>query len=112
MSVCGGKDWLQYRFGKLGAIELEFPQERKASLNQFQGASRIHRADGIAAEWLMFARDGTKYSVTQMEGGSNFHGVSVLPPGSKKTIDLPCDGQKAPVFKLDSAVPLVPEGNP
>jgi hypothetical protein len=112
VSVCGGKDWLQYRFGKPGAIELEFPQERNASLNQFQGASRIHRADGIAAQWLMFARDGTEYSVSQMEGGSNFHGVSVLPPGSKKTIDLSCDGQKPAVFKLEHAVPLVPEGNP
>lgn len=32
VSVCGGTDGLQYRFGALGAIELEFPRDRAGSL--------------------------------------------------------------------------------
>lgn len=112
VSVCGGNDWLQYRFGVLGAIELEFPIDRAGSLKRFTGADRLHSAAGVSAQWLKFDRSGTEYSVTQMEGGSNFNGVSVLLPRTAKTIDLPCDRSKPSVLKLYDAVLLVPEGNP
>ncbi|WP_298924321.1 hypothetical protein [uncultured Ramlibacter sp.] len=112
VAVCGGTDWLQYRFGTAGNIELGFPAEKAGSLQQFTGASRVHRAAGVAGEFLMFAQSGTEYSVMQIEGGSDFNGVSVLMPGAKQARDLPCDMRKSPVRKLAGAVLLVPEGNP
>lgn len=112
ISVCGGTDWLQYRFGKLGSIELAFPKDRAGSLNQFNGADRLYGGSGVSTKWLMFERSGIEYSVTQMEGGSNFNGVTVLLTGAKKAVDLPCDRKKPSVRKLYDAIPFVPEGNP
>jgi hypothetical protein len=112
VSVCGGTGWLQYRFGTTNHIELTFPSEREGSLRRFQGASRIHKAADVAAEFLMFQRGGIEYSVTAMNGGSEFNGVSVLVPGAKTTKDLHCDMRKDHVRNLSEAIQLVPEGNP
>jgi hypothetical protein len=112
ISVCGGTDWLQYRFGKIGAIELEHPKDRVESLSQFRGASRFHGGAGVAATWLMFERKETEYAITQMEGGSNLNGISVSLPDSKKSVNLNCDRRRQTVFKLHDAVTLVPEGDP
>jgi hypothetical protein len=103
---------LQYRFGRTNNIELIFPREKAGSLQQFQGASRFYKAADVAADYLMFERGGIEYSVTQMEGGTEFNGVSVLLPGAKATKDLHCDMRKDHVRKLSEAVQLVPEGNP
>lgn len=67
VSVCGNiangevkKDsWLQYRFGKPGAIELAYPKEKQASVRQFEGNyfSRYNVID------LRFINDSTLYGV-------------------------------------------------
>ena len=45
ISVCGNitngeitdDSWLQYRFGKIGAIELAYPNEKQGSISKFEG---------------------------------------------------------------------------
>lgn len=111
-SVCGSNDRLQYRFGRSGQIELEFPKEGLESLSQFRGAFRFHGGAGVSAEWLMFDKDGTEYSVSQIDGGSNFKGVTVVAAGSRKNVDVHCDSRRPAVFKLHDAISLVPEGTP
>jgi hypothetical protein len=45
ISVCGNitngeindSSWLQYRFGKVGAIELDYPKEKTGSVSKFEG---------------------------------------------------------------------------
>lgn len=112
VSICGGSDWLQYRFGKLKHVEISFPSEKTDSLKQFTGASRFHKAVQVSAEYLMFERSGVEYSVTQMQGGSELLGVTVLLPGAKHLSELRCTSGQAIVHNLRAAVEIVPEGNP
>lgn len=67
VSVCGNiangevmeDSWLQYRFGKVGAIELTYPKERQASARKFEGNyfSRYNVID------LRFINESTLYGV-------------------------------------------------
>jgi hypothetical protein len=43
----GGGEWLQYRFGRPGAIELNFPQTKQDSLSKFKGANPCHLPDAV-----------------------------------------------------------------
>ncbi len=71
LSVCGDMgsprergtsedSWIQYRFGKPGAVELQFPREKRGSLKKFEGNyfGRYSFMD------LRFINEKTKYSVT------------------------------------------------
>lgn len=111
VSLCGGSDWLQYRFGAARNIEMAFPSVRAGSLEQFRGARRYHKASQVSADFLMFERSGVRYTLTRMEGGSNFNGVAVEAPG-RKAQNLRCDRRLQTTFRLGDAAQLVPEGTP
>jgi hypothetical protein len=66
ISVCGGLnsqsgDYLQYRFGLLGKIELEYPKAQKGSANRFWWDGRSH--SNVSDSWLWFKNDGYVYSI-------------------------------------------------
>jgi hypothetical protein len=71
VSVCGtrngssGESYLQYRFGRPGKIEFEYPANRSGSTKHFWWDSRAH-AD-VADDWLWFKNDGFVYSIFVVE---------------------------------------------
>jgi hypothetical protein len=99
LSVCAGpgRNALQYRFGKPGAIELEYPPKPSASAFTLGEVTYV-RAMGYV---LRFTNAGVRYEVTSLSGGgccspeeaasNNFQGVYVSPPGAD-TVDVPCTG--------------------
>jgi|CXWL01.1.fsa_nt_gi hypothetical protein len=71
ISVCGNidlgeideKSWVQYRFGKTGAIELAYPTELAGSPKMFEG----NNFNKYTVSDLRFVNDGKTYSV-RLEG--------------------------------------------
>jgi hypothetical protein len=71
ISVCGNidlgeideKSWVQYRFGKAGAIELAYPTELAGSPKKFEG----NNLNKYNVNDLRFVNDGKTYSV-RLEG--------------------------------------------
>ena len=75
ISVCGSKDlkdsksYVQYRFGKENKIELEFPQNKKNSLKEFE-LSRYTRPK-VTLLRLRFKSGGIVYSVFEDSNAEN-----------------------------------------
>jgi len=121
VSVCGSK-WLdakrgyvQYRFGRVGALELEFPRGREAT----QGAFRyMHyfRAQVDRTE-LSFENGGYRYVLYDYYEGDvrpaiKEAGVRVSPPGGEQeAVEIKCrGGAVSRLGVLSSVVPNDEEG--
>jgi hypothetical protein len=100
VSLCASKDvtnekgYLQYRFGRPGKIELEFPKDRTNTQQQFE-YSHYFRARVDLTE-INFTVDGVSYSVFDDYQGEekpevSEQGVAINWPGtSKKEVRLRC----------------------
>jgi len=93
VSVCASKDltneqgYLQYRFGRPGKIELEFPKDRTNTQQQFE-YSHYFRARVDLTE-INFTVDGVSYSVFDDYQGEekpevSEQGVAINWPGTNK----------------------------
>jgi len=74
--------WLQYRFGTPGAIELEYPRAKANSVSSFK-AERIRAQGGeVRLDAVSFVSGGIGYSVESVapDGGGLMEGVSVGDP--------------------------------
>lgn len=116
LSLCASKDlspssgYLQYRFGKSGALELEFPSARDGSQSQFSYA-RYTRYQ-VSKASVNFRKEGYLYSVFDHFDGesgkpSRTRGVQIRFAGEqKKTVSLVCDGASVShLVKLESILP-------
>jgi hypothetical protein len=116
-SVCGSKrldaklGYVQYRFGKVGALELEFPQGIEGTQREFRYAhyfrARVDRTE------LSFERGGYRYSLYDYYEGDvkpvvEEAGVRVTPPGGEqKAVELRCRGRVVSrLGVLSSVVPI------
>ena len=125
VSVCGSmqltatKGYVQYRFGRAGAVEMTFPQNKVNTQAQFGWNTNYHR--DVTDNWLTFSHEKYSYGVFSIED----HDVSGDPEGNAKsghrygvTIDSPDERRGV---SLDCAVPaigrfetlseIVPEGH-
>ena len=92
ISLCGQVStddypWLQYRYGRPGAIELAYPQSRKDSVQRFK-AERIRAGGGAyGVDGVAFVSGSIGYSVDAVtpDTGEFWQGVSV---GDPKGFDL------------------------
>jgi hypothetical protein len=78
---------LQYRFGKPGNLELEFPKEREKSQQAFK-YNHYFRAQVDLTE-ISFTSDGHQYSIFDDYNGEErrartVQGVKVTPPNGKE----------------------------
>ena len=99
VSMCASKDltnekgYLQYRFGLPEKIELEFPQDRTNTQQQFE-YSHYFRARVDMTE-INFTVNGVSYSVFDDYNGEekpaqSVQGVSVTAPGKSKEASFVC----------------------
>lgn len=103
VSLCGGNleagngqrnaaMWLQYRFGKLNALELAYPASRKNSLSKFKG--EFHAGQSASVQTIRFVVNqytydvGTAFSAVTGEG---FNGVIIKRHGGN-SMRLACAG--------------------
>ncbi len=76
------KQWLQYRFGAPGAIELAYPRSKANSVGNFK-VERIRAQGGeVHLDAVVFVSGGIGYSVESAapDGGGLVQGVSVGDP--------------------------------
>jgi len=110
VSVCGniadgeisGDSWLQYRFGKIGAIELTYPTEKQGSVKKFEG--NYFNRYGVVD--LRFVSGRTLYGVELSEtyGGddaqprSHPSGDVTVIVGKTKHVSIGCRKIDAPKY--------------
>ena len=119
ISLCGSKSldtrrgYLQYRFGTLGAVELQFPRDRANTQRVFRYA-HYFRAQVDRTE-VTFDNEGYRYVVFDYHEGDikppvRASGVRVRHHGSmEKETELKCDGK--PTSKLSVLESIVPRDN-
>jgi hypothetical protein len=99
VSICASKDltsdrgYLQYRFGRPGRIELEYPKDRAGTQQKFQ-YKHYFRAQFDLTE-IGLTIDGYQYSVFDDYNGEEkpamiSRGVSVTAPGKPKEVSFVC----------------------
>ena len=115
VSLCASKDlasdkgYLQYRFGLPGKVELEFPQERTGTQQQFQ-YTHYFRAQVDETE-ISFKNNGYEYQITDDYNGEekpaqSIRGVMVTAPGKPKEVSLACRTKpKADYTDLQAVLP-------
>lgn len=84
--------WLQYRFGKLGRLELVYPKELRESVRKFEGESR--HGLGVSLDALSFSNGGVKYVLESSSStltGESFDGVRIYRGGQHQPISLWCE---------------------
>ena len=119
ISLCGSKSldarrgYLQYRFGKPGTVELQFPRERANTQRVFRYA-HYFRAQVDRTE-VTFDHEGYRYVVFDNYEGDikpavRESGIRVRRHGATtKETELTCDGK--PTSKLGSLESIVPRDN-
>jgi hypothetical protein len=119
-AVCGGgtgdTSYMQYRFGKPGKVELEFPTSRTDSVSQFR-ISRYFRAaqdgnDSLTTQDLMFTNNETTYDLSATEEGRH-NGVGIIVTGKDgKSVTLNCvaGGMNIPL-ELEAKIPCDPDAS-
>ena len=121
--VCGGGEgdefYMQYRFGKPGATELEFPASRTDSVSQFR-LSRYFRPDqghndGLTTQNLMFTNNGTTFDLGTGEEGlgdeeSSYKTVITMTEKDKQSVTLDCvtGGMNIPL-EVEEQIPCDPD---
>lgn len=113
-SLCGSKDltdktgYLQYRFGRAGSIELEFPKERRDTQTMFRYAHYLRpQVDRFA---VSFALGGYTYAVVENYEGDiepTVHQVGVLVTSrGQEEREIACSAQRTGEFhSLKAIVP-------
>ena len=122
VSLCGSrsldrdKGYLQYRFGRPGAIELEFPKERLGSPRQFRFAHYVRYQ--VDRTELGFENGGYQYVLYddyegEQKPARRERGVSVTGSGAaSKIVDLVCgDSITSRLNALEAAVPCDADNN-
>ena len=119
ISLCGSKaldarrGYLQYRFGKAGAVELQFPRDRANTQRMFRYA-HYFRAQVDRTE-VTFDNDGYRYVVFAYHEGDikppvRESGVRVQFHGTiEKETELKCDSKST--SKLGNLESIVPRDN-
>ena len=119
ISLCGSqaldtrRGYLQYRFGKAGAVELQFPRDRANTQRVFRYA-HYFRAQVDRTE-VTFDNDGYRYVVFDYYEGDikppvRESGVRVRRHGAvEKATELKCAGKS--ISKLGSLESIVPRDN-
>jgi hypothetical protein len=113
--VCGGGKgdaaYMQYRFGKPGAVELEFPATRADSVLQFR-LSRYFRADqgnndSLTTQDLMFTNNGTTYDLSATAEGAVDEAYSIMVSAKDgKSAKLDCvAGMMVIPLELEEQIP-------
>ncbi|HEX2268768.1 MAG TPA: hypothetical protein VHH35_04515 [Pyrinomonadaceae bacterium] len=85
--------YVQYRFGRPGKIELEFPQEREKSQQAFK-YTHYFRAQVDLTE-ITFTSGGHQYSIFDDYNGEErrartSQGVKITPPNNGREVTLNC----------------------
>jgi hypothetical protein len=99
VSLCSSPDvtkdrgYIQYRFGRPGKIELEFPKEREKSQQAFK-YTHYFRAQVDLTE-ISFTYEGHQYSIFDDYNGEErptrtAQGVKVAPPNNGTEVTLNC----------------------
>jgi hypothetical protein len=100
LSVCGKDSYLQYRFGKPGRIELQFPKNRVDSRSEFTVDHEYRQSVGTNEDSLRFASGAFHYRVFYFSyplsqekdlGMGHGAGVEVARDGQTRA-ELQCDG--------------------
>ncbi|MFW5837743.1 MAG: hypothetical protein ACOCVM_07020 [Desulfovibrionaceae bacterium] len=113
VSVCASQDlgpdsgYVQYRFGKPGAIEMTYPANKAGSSQAFR-VSTYTRA-GTSYNSLSFKNKGVEYVVYDdyvSEGGQEefASGVKVILP-DKREVDIPCADMVRNFWEVEGVVP-------
>ena len=98
LSICGSKDYLQYRYGKQGKVELTFPHGRDGSLEKFKVGHDDRKSVGTTEDTLNFSSGIFAYRVYTLDypksqdadlGMANDAGVEVSSNGMLKA-DMKC----------------------
>lgn len=100
-----GNGYLAYRFGAIGAVELEFPSQRRSSTKKF---SYYHYFRPETDRFSMsFRSGGANYVISdEIEEGSQSSTLSVSVPSSGRRADFVCRGTPIANWALvDGAVP-------
>ena len=120
VSVCGSnrldakRGYVQYRFGRVGALELEYPQGLEETQRAFRYA-HYFRAQVDRTE-LSFERGGYKYALYDYYEGDvrpviAEAGVRVTRPGGEgEAVEIKCRGRATSRLGLLSDVVPVEEG--
>jgi hypothetical protein len=109
VSLCGSKDlakdrgYLQYRFGLPNKIELEFPQSRTGTQEQFR-YSHYFRYQVDLTE-ISFNINGYAYQIFDTYNGEekpkiSEEGVTVTAPGKPKDVTLVCRSKAKADYSL------------
>jgi len=125
VSVCGSKvltatsGYLQYRFGRVGAVEMTFPATKVHTQAQFGWNTNYHR--DVTDSWLSFTNAKYAYGVFSIEDhdvsgdpdgnakSGHRYGVTVDPPDERHGYSLDCAAPAIGRFEALSEV--VPEGH-
>lgn len=103
----GAAEWLQYRFGRPGVVELSFPQTKQDSLSKFKGEHVLsHLADAeMSADAVSFVSGGIGYRIesTMPQSRKLFQGVSI---GDPRKFDLPVPAQARATYPM-AVIPCV-----
>ena len=116
VSLCGSKDltaqegYLQYRFGRAGHIELEFPAQRQETQKRFRYAQYSrYQVNRVA---VSFQRAGYTYALFDSYEGDTLpkthqQGIQVTPSGgARKEVTFICRGAASGnLYSLSSILP-------
>lgn len=97
-SVCGStfmestsnnksKEWIQYRFGAIGKVEIEYPEKKLSSFEKFNSSSSYFAKGGNDFS-IGFSNGSAKYKVSVIEADENFYGV--IASINNKEIEFRC----------------------
>lgn len=68
LSVCAGSSdenpYLQYRFGRIGKIELVFPAQKEDSLSKFGYSYNHEKTSGLTIYAVSFSNEGFTYTIS------------------------------------------------
>ncbi len=106
ISICGSTElsqaqsYLQYRYGKKGFVELEFPKERKGSTKTFFYAH--HFRAQFDNTTLRFENKGVSYEIYRVYDGDSKPAVDIagvaVTPAAKKRTEIACASLKKEAY--------------
>jgi hypothetical protein len=120
IALCGSAPgaatpWLQYRFGKVGAVELTFPTKKEGSLGAFLWERHVHV--NSMSYTVRFTNSGFTYEVFDQNtmGSATDHGAGVLVDrptdgGNAKTVSLLCREDVEPTLDVEALSQVLAHG--
>jgi len=96
MSICAGKDFIIYRYGKKNSMEMEFPGDKRNSWSQFRYSFYIRGGgpenEGIDINYLKFKYRGADYTVYEEYSSADnkkLCGIKIRDRATGKETDIP-----------------------